>query len=443
MAAEEEILKYRLDVSDVEAKAQRLNELLEQIKAKQTTGGDTSELEAQFGREFEGLGRLISKQKEGAGSAEELIKQKEKLAAVTRVLGGNFSGMVGDLGGIIELMLSATPAAAGMAAALAGITFAVKAIKEYRAEVEALEAKLKEMEQARREAGGELGGPFERIQRDLAAAGRLDTGTARQGLDIAIGYGKMGLPMDIAAGLAVPTLLAGATGEQRTALAAAGIAGRQFAGAADVTAFLRALPAEGAREAGAQMEALLDTPLGREARFEAAFFARQLETDPTIQGMVAGSQDYLLFTMARRLGLKPPGVERIDEWRQFRQDLRDKLLGKKDALVYGAHRYSQMGARDLAKWRLLGQLAEGIAALEEMGIFDTTGAEQSSAPSDSADQIRSAHAPGYNERTIQIFNDTRIGTQFNTRDRRRTIGHPTHGAVTVGGSNFGRTNHGM
>ncbi|GAG44833.1 unnamed protein product, partial [marine sediment metagenome] len=77
MPGEEEILTYTLDVSDVEAKAGRLQELLEQIKAKRAAREDTSELEAQAGKEIDALGKLADKEQETAGATGDLVKQKD------------------------------------------------------------------------------------------------------------------------------------------------------------------------------------------------------------------------------------------------------------------------------------------------------------------------------------------------------------------------------
>ncbi len=51
MAEEKEILKYELDITDVESKTARLVQLQEQIKEKRGKGEDSSEVEKQFARE--------------------------------------------------------------------------------------------------------------------------------------------------------------------------------------------------------------------------------------------------------------------------------------------------------------------------------------------------------------------------------------------------------
>jgi len=132
MPGDEEILKYTLDVSDVEAKAARLQELLEQIKAKRAAKEDTSELEAQASKEIDGLSKLADKEKEAAGATEELVEQKDRLGAVTRVLGTRFSGMVGDLGGVIELLMEGGKAAIAFGGGLAALTVGIIVIQKVR-----------------------------------------------------------------------------------------------------------------------------------------------------------------------------------------------------------------------------------------------------------------------------------------------------------------------
>jgi len=163
MPSEEEILKYTLDLSDVEAKAARLIELLEQIKAKRAAGGDASELEAQVSKELDGLGKLAEKAKETAGATEELLKQKHKLAAVMRTLGSDSSALVGDLGGVIELLMQGGKSAITFGGALAGISAAVivyqklrDAIREAVEEQERLNQKVLEGTLAAVERGGPL-----------------------------------------------------------------------------------------------------------------------------------------------------------------------------------------------------------------------------------------------------------------------------------------------
>lgn len=164
----DEILKYSLDITEVEAKTQRLSELLAQIKAKRGAGEDTSELEQMYGKELAGLEAIVPAQKRTAGGAEELLRQKEKLANVVQLLGGRFGGLVGQLGGVTELLLAAGPAAAGTAAALAGVTALIAGYQAYRKEIDETIAKEKELRDAR------LAQSEKALQRVVALEGGFD-----------------------------------------------------------------------------------------------------------------------------------------------------------------------------------------------------------------------------------------------------------------------------
>jgi len=163
MPGEEEILKYTLDIGDVEAKGQRLQELLEQIKAKRAAKEDTSELEAQVGKEIDGLGKLADKEQEAAGTTEELTKQKDKLSSVMRVLGSQSAGMVGDLGGVVELLMQGGKNALMFGGALAGITAGVMAVQKLRDALREAREEQEKLNQAALEAtlgAVERGGPL-------------------------------------------------------------------------------------------------------------------------------------------------------------------------------------------------------------------------------------------------------------------------------------------
>ena len=121
MAEDREIYRVELDVADVEAKAQRVVKLLGDIQQKRSRGEDTRELEKSLEGEVSGLSQLITREGDATRSTEDLVKHKEKLGAVVRILGGQFSGMLGDLGSIIQLFQSGGKAAAAMAVSLAAM----------------------------------------------------------------------------------------------------------------------------------------------------------------------------------------------------------------------------------------------------------------------------------------------------------------------------------
>lgn len=134
MATEREILRYELDITDAEAKAARLQELLAQMATKKAAGEDTTELEQRVNAEMDGLGKLAKAKEEDLGAGEKLLSQKEKLASVITVLGGSFGGTAGQLGGLVEMMLRGGAAAAGLAGAVAGLTLLVQAYRSIQEE---------------------------------------------------------------------------------------------------------------------------------------------------------------------------------------------------------------------------------------------------------------------------------------------------------------------
>lgn len=109
--------------------------LTEEITAKRAAGQDVSELEVKLGREVDALGKLGQKEKEAAGETENLLRQKDKLANVVSVLGGRFGGLVGQLGGVVEMMMRGGKAALGLGAGLAVVTTLITAYQRFTAAV--------------------------------------------------------------------------------------------------------------------------------------------------------------------------------------------------------------------------------------------------------------------------------------------------------------------
>lgn len=137
MAEEQrEILRYELDLADVEAKAQRLRLLTEQMREATSKGQDTGELQKQMQGELDGLASMGIEQKKAATSTEELIRQKEKLTSVVSLLGGSFGGAVGQIGNMIQMLMAANPATLGLAAGLAGLTLGVQVYHSLAEEAE-------------------------------------------------------------------------------------------------------------------------------------------------------------------------------------------------------------------------------------------------------------------------------------------------------------------
>lgn len=109
MGKKTEVLRYEADVEDAKRKVAEL--------------GDT---------EQQAMGKS-QKATEGVSDAVKgLTKDKEKLAAAVRATGGSFSGMIGDLGGVVELMTQGGKAAIGLGAAMAGLSLAASVFNHIR-----------------------------------------------------------------------------------------------------------------------------------------------------------------------------------------------------------------------------------------------------------------------------------------------------------------------
>jgi hypothetical protein len=130
MASEErEILKYELDLTDFEAKAARAQQLVEQIKAKRTAGGDSSELEQQLGKELEAFQKLVPSQKEAKDATEQLIASKHKLASVVSLVGGQFGGEIGQVANLVSILGTAGTTVGGVAAGLAAMAILIQVFR--------------------------------------------------------------------------------------------------------------------------------------------------------------------------------------------------------------------------------------------------------------------------------------------------------------------------
>jgi len=126
VAEEREILRYELDLADVEAKAQRLRVLTEQMRAATAKGENTDELQQQIQNEVNALASMGAEQKKAASTTEELIRSKEKLTSVVALMGGTFGGTVGQIANMIGMLVAANPAIAAVAAGLAGLTLGLQ-----------------------------------------------------------------------------------------------------------------------------------------------------------------------------------------------------------------------------------------------------------------------------------------------------------------------------
>ncbi len=122
-----EVMRFVLDMSDVQAKAARMQTLLEEIGRGRAAGADVTGLEEQLDRELKGLAQSTGKTKEAQSAIDQLIGGKEKLASVVGLLGGQFGGYIGQFANLAALARSSSRATLTVAAMLAGLT-AIKTI---------------------------------------------------------------------------------------------------------------------------------------------------------------------------------------------------------------------------------------------------------------------------------------------------------------------------
>ncbi|HUU97084.1 MAG TPA: hypothetical protein VM487_15200 [Phycisphaerae bacterium] len=308
MPSEEEILKYTLDVSDVEAKAGRLNELLEQIKAKRAAGGDASELEAQVGKELDGLGKLADKEKEAAGATEDLLGQKQKLTAVVRLLGGEFSRVVGNLGGVVALLTSMGPAAAGATAALVGISVVTAGYQKFNEELQKAIDKQTELNQKvleGKEAAIERGGGLAETLLGMGGISRFDDAALMMDrLRKQYGFGE-----GVAQQAAAVGTMAGLTVEQTGMLAVAQMQGARFPTAQAAQESFGGLQPEAAAGLRDQLGAFKATAAAQRQQRRAQLF--DMPTAARFSDIEA------LFTDLKDAGRLPEGVSSADDLRRM------------------------------------------------------------------------------------------------------------------------------
>lgn len=173
MADQKEILRYEFDITDVEAKTAKLRQMMDEIKAKRGAGEDTSELEAQFHKEADALGRSTQATKQASGATEDLVRQKDKLANVVSLVGGQFGGLVGQLGNVVELIMRGGKAAIGFGVALVALAAGAKVFRDIKAAAEEA-AKAQERYNEAVRAGQSL-----KLTETQAMASQLETWGAR------------------------------------------------------------------------------------------------------------------------------------------------------------------------------------------------------------------------------------------------------------------------
>ena len=181
MGEQREVLRYELDITDVESKTRKMEELLVQLKAKRAAGDDTSELEAQISREADSLTNVTKAWRRCGDATEDVIRQKDKLAQTVSLLGGRFGGLVGQLGSVAELLVSAGRAAIGFTVALAGVTGVIAIYQKLRDELRKTVEEQERLNEAQRQGKREQMGTAATIAEglaDLGAGGRANEDAA-------------------------------------------------------------------------------------------------------------------------------------------------------------------------------------------------------------------------------------------------------------------------
>jgi hypothetical protein len=418
MTGEEESFKYKLDISDAKAKAEELKQLLEEIKAKKAAGQDTSELEAQYAKEIDGLSKVSEKEKQAAGTTEELVKQKDRLGAVTRVLGARFSGLIGDLGGVIELLIQGGKSALMFGAALAGITGAVAVVRKLKEELKAAAQAQEELNQKVLEHKAAA------IQQGRGLADQLLAFGAAERFDQAAGMAtaltkQYGLAPAAAERAAALGTIAGLSPKQAGMLSVAIAQGVPIATPQQAAAWARDLPAEAAGFYRQQLEAY--------ARAPAPALVRRVAQMPGAQGIGARfTTPEMLYEALRQQGALPEGVTSMADFRRHFEEA-EKLVGQsmfeyiKEALRTGKPVGFTGGiGGHLAKPP--GELAEAQRLLTLL--------EQSPSGRAPADISWAAQARGGAPATVIQYNvrfEERIGTKIgNSGDKRRRVWmHPS------------------
>jgi hypothetical protein len=362
MGTEREILKYEFDLTDAEAKAKRLQQLTDQIRAGRSSGGDTSELESQFNKELSGLGKLAEKKKEDAGATEKLLGQKEKLAQVVGMLGGTFGETAGRLGGLVQMLFSAGPAAAAAAAGMAALTIAVNIVKSIQAELEKAEALLKRVEGARRKAGEGERAPAQTIQDSLSNLGPYTPQRFKEAFGYYGSVLRTGANREAAASASAAGLLAGVTPDELAQVLATG---KTPTTPEEVSAEVRRIRANSSlgQELQDKVARQRLTARGRRSMLEGLEIERETKRPGSryFESAEGTSQDALLLEEGKRLGLLKGDatIERISELRAEFQQLDNASGGwtRKQALRHAALR----------------PLMEYSAVLQERGIRNMTG----------------------------------------------------------------------
>jgi len=310
VATEKEVLRYELDVTDVEIKAQRLAALVAEFKAKRAAGGDMSELEAAMQREMGGVERVAGKQKEAASATAALTHHKRELASVVGILGGRFGGLVGQLGSLISLLFSGSVAAVALGAALAAITVVENLWKRFTAEIERARVALEKFKLSYDKVALGQAGSAETIQKGLSEL----TVYSPERFQAAFAYYgelmKLGVEQEKAATVAAPGLVAGVTPARAAAAVVTGVDIKTAEDMQRITKELEAHPAA-LKEMEGRVAQLPRTAVGARAVLEGELIQRELgRPGSTMFEQAEGSSPAaVLLAKAKSLELLKPQAD--------------------------------------------------------------------------------------------------------------------------------------
>lgn len=268
MPAEEEILRYKLDISDIEAKAARLNELVAKIN-KTTDAGEKSKLTGELGEEVSALAKFGDAAETASDKAGGLLKQKDKLGQAAQLLGSNMGPLIGNLGGVAELFTNLSgPTGLALVGTLGLVTKLVgdltKQWKELEEQLKRAEQQFQSQQQSQASFVQEQSRLSSGISQGLQAKGAFTPGNLQQAIEIYTQSLERGVPPQQAAAFAPTALLQGLSAGDVATAVQAGISPQST----NLAQQLQAL--SGNAELQQAVRSLADTPGGLDARVAAA-----------------------------------------------------------------------------------------------------------------------------------------------------------------------------
>ena len=266
MSNETEVFRFDLDTSALEQKAARVQKLIAEIKEGRASNRDVSELETSLAKELDGLAKLGQQEKKTGEATKELLQQKEKLGAVMRVAGSQAAGLVGDLGGVLELLMANSKAALGLGAGLAIFTTVTSVLHNAREAMRKLREEQDQLIDRAAVLKGEVRSSQEVMNDTLQQHGALTpeteaaAGMARRGIE------RAGFTRDTATQVAPLAAMEQLTEETRNLVAQLSVMGVSFeAGQANKTLEqLQKTQPELVAAAQRQIEAIPRTHIGAE-----------------------------------------------------------------------------------------------------------------------------------------------------------------------------------